>query len=440
MQNALASSTTTQFYVAQNGNASTQFQIINSAYYNGSSPGRFQFSFKQGLVQTPTLYANGTLIGSSTQSISAYGRAVMSFSTSPSFSAINVNGSSNVFPGVTLPALADTTLFQFGDTRQAYSTDIQIYEVLFFDTQLSDTATQLIEGYLAWKWRLATYLPNSHPYKTHPPTTPNPTSPLPFHAINMAPLIYPQMTTTPRYWLPTNVPSCMLWLDAADPSVFVLTQTNKIVVWNDKSGVGNTTYNPTDYPTLSSNILNGQKTVLFNGTSTYMANTASINGAQHTFFAVHKPYSALQNKSLIRLQTTPPSYVIFPYGSNGYVTTQDSTALTIGNSQLVDNSVPNTFNLIVANITYGSQQIFLNGALQSSASQPLSFFIFSPMYIGSYAGTSDFYAGELAELIVYTNSITKEQQQKVEGYLAWKWGLQASLPKTHPYAVFPPVP
>jgi hypothetical protein len=29
--------------------------------------------------------------------------------------------------------------------------------------------------------------------------------------------------------------------------------------------------------------------------------------------------------------------------------------------------------------------------------------------------------------------LTTTQRQQVEGYLAWKWGLNASLPTTHPY-------
>jgi hypothetical protein len=37
-------------------------------------------------------------------------------------------------------------------------------------------------------------------------------------------------------------------------------------------------------------------------------------------------------------------------------------------------------------------------------------------------------------MIVYTSPLTTSQRQQVEGYLAWKWGLQTNLPSTHPYA------
>ena len=41
---------------------------------------------------------------------------------------------------------------------------------------------------------------------------------------------------------------------------------------------------------------------------------------------------------------------------------------------------------------------------------------------------------ELAEVLIYDNNLSSEQKAQVEGYLAWKWGLQGQLPTTHPYA------
>ena len=35
--------------------------------------------------------------------------------------------------------------------------------------------------------------------------------------------------------------------------------------------------------------------------------------------------------------------------------------------------------------------------------------------------------------------LTDLERQKFEGYLAHKWGFQASLPDTHPYRNAPPV-
>jgi hypothetical protein len=48
--------------------------------------------------------------------------------------------------------------------------------------------------------------------------------------------------------------------------------------------------------------------------------------------------------------------------------------------------------------------------------------------------------GKISEVIVYNVGLSVAQRQTVEGYLAWKWGLQASLPATHPYYALVPVP
>ena len=37
------------------------------------------------------------------------------------------------------------------------------------------------------------------------------------------------------------------------------------------------------------------------------------------------------------------------------------------------------------------------------------------------------------EIILTTGTLSPEDRQKLEGYLAWKWGTQAALPGGHPY-------
>jgi hypothetical protein len=46
--------------------------------------------------------------------------------------------------------------------------------------------------------------------------------------------------------------------------------------------------------------------------------------------------------------------------------------------------------------------------------------------------------GYIYEIVVYNTTLSSGDQRKVEGYLAWKWGIQGSLPTTHPYYLAPP--
>ena len=45
----------------------------------------------------------------------------------------------------------------------------EIYEVIMFNSALSNAQQAQIEGYLAWKWAIKTQLPSTHPYRTSSP-------------------------------------------------------------------------------------------------------------------------------------------------------------------------------------------------------------------------------------------------------------------------------
>jgi hypothetical protein len=48
--------------------------------------------------------------------------------------------------------------------------------------------------------------------------------------------------------------------------------------------------------------------------------------------------------------------------------------------------------------------------------------------VNSEAGNMDLY-----ELIVINETVSTDTRQKIEGYLAHKWGLTSDLPADHPY-------
>lgn len=52
--------------------------------------------------------------------------------------------------------------------------------------------------------------------------------------------------------------------------------------------------------------------------------------------------------------------------------------------------------------------------------------------------TNELSDGDLAECLIYDSALGTSDRQKIEGYLAWKYGLQAQLPGGHPYAAAAP--
>jgi hypothetical protein len=43
------------------------------------------------------------------------------------------------------------------------------------------------------------------------------------------------------------------------------------------------------------------------------------------------------------------------------------------------------------------------------------------------------WAGDVAEIVIADSAIGSADREKLEGYLAHKWGLESNLPSTHPY-------
>ena len=77
---------------------------------------------------------------------------------------------------------------------------------------------------------------------------------------------------------------------------------------------------------------------------------------------------------------------------------------------------------------------YLNGVNQagSNTAQTFSGNNFSRIS-GTSTTTANGFDGTIYEIICYNNILSSYQRQQVEGYLAWKWNLQANLPAYHPY-------
>jgi hypothetical protein len=63
----------------------------------------------------------------------------------------------------------------------------------------------------------------------------------------------------------------------------------------------------------------------------------------------------------------------------------------------------------------------------------------APFSVGWGEGsTANTFTGHIAELLFYKDFLSTFDRERVEGYLAWKYGLQTNLPGNHPYSSLPP--
>jgi hypothetical protein len=250
----------------------------------------------------------------------------------------------------------------------------------------------------------------------------------------------PRANSSTKLFKPTDIQNCVLWLDANDPSSV---QGNPATQWTDKSLGGNSAIATTG-PTYTRDS-RGRLCMSFTGTQ-WLESPATVSATTHSLIAVYAPtyINGLNgsdiiggNSSLFRFQTGA-SYIVFPYYSSiphGYIT---SFGLGVGDSTLVENSVAGTASIINANIAPTSQNIYKNGTQQSSAGTTLTSGTSAALTIGRYTpGLNEYYQGYIYEMIIYSASLTTTQRQIIEGYLGWKWGLQASLDINHPYYKYP---
>ena len=305
-------------------------------------------------------------------------------------------------------------------------------EVIIYRSVLTTARRQQIEGYLAEKWGLLRLLPSTHPY-------------------------YSLLS------IPSIVPSnygVALWLDASDSASVTLSgATNFVTQWTDKSGYGNHAVQTRagSRPQYQQNgiyytSVSGGNTTLLNVLNLSLVSNVRYIGA----FAV---FNLLQNQN----QNTNRASALFAYNFTSDITIQLALTSTGGDpktaffasvsgTQFIGGDDLNSYSLSGRHLAFGEAnyvsrkvRLFTDSSI-TSVDSTLTGFGNSPSPNASFvsiggtgpAGENGFYNQSLNnayihELILFTTPITDTQRQQIEGYLAWKWGFQASLPSNHPY-------
>lgn len=114
-----------------------------------------------------------------------------------------------------------------------------------------------------------------------------------------------------------------------------------------------------------------------------------------------------------------------------------------------DNELKSTTNNVFANTWTIAEFVrddvivnnYINGTVKIedafSYCYPTS--INAPFSVGWAEGNSaNTFTGHMAELLFYKDVLSTFDRKRVEGYLAWKYGLQEKLPVSHPYLSAPP--
>jgi hypothetical protein len=239
-------------------------------------------------------------------------------------------------------------------------------------------------------------------------------------------------------WDPSLITTA-LWLDAADANT--INESGGVVSqWNDKSGNGRNVTQTTEAnrPSVSIAALNAKNTITFDGSNDSLAGPSMTFG-DYSLFLVCTPSSGTND------------YIWQSYGLNPMQIAIISKFSGISYELFAGGTTPNRvtlsssgsgFNIITHSRSSSSLTAKFNGGSEVG---PLINFttgnLTSTFRLGSaLSGTVDNAACSMAEVIMTSAAASNDARQKVEGYLAHKWGLTANLPSDHPYKVNPPAP
>jgi hypothetical protein len=247
----------------------------------------------------------------------------------------------------------------------------------------------------------------------------------------------------PSPFTPTNLTGLNLWLDATDTTTMTFSSGSNIVQWRDKSGeINHATGN--NSPVKTPNSINGVQAVVFS-TNQYFRGPVSVTGSNVTTFAVAQTTRAQPNtgvdQRLVSLASDGTDYggqdvliALFNQESSSTISTYRATDTTVGASAITANT---PFQAVSRyNGTTGA--LWKDGTAGTSSASVGTFAV-TKYGIGNQANAaSEYWIGSIGEILLYTTALSDADRQKVEGYLAWKWGLQSSLPANHPYKSAPP--
>lgn len=308
-------------------------------------------------------------------------------------------------------------------------------EVLFYDGALSTQDRQKVESYLVWKWNAQrTSYPGAN---TNFPIT------HPFYK-------FPTPTTTP--FDPRIISGIFGWYDGADSTT--ISGAAPMTQWNDKSGNGyDLTSGTGPSRVATSNNPCGFDIVFSSGSNQFISKTSGISLTGVTTFScfvVLKDLGDVTNFGRFvsagtvsdGSTTDNTGFLIFHQTTNASVDIRKFQGAGTPYSSVTHSasvSSPSASYSIIS-FTSGTQLAsFLNGTQLASSPTSLTSptYAFTQFAIGRNVSTGSPLNGIVNEVVTYTTTLTPTQRRQVEGYLAWKWGLQSSLPTTHPYYKVP---
>jgi hypothetical protein len=232
-------------------------------------------------------------------------------------------------------------------------------------------------------------------------------------------------------WTPNELGSTAVavWLDADDATTFSYSSGALVSMWGDRSGNGRDFTNDTtsEQPERVGNVQNSRAVVRFT-TDRLRAATSGVTALGYRYVIVLKFATVgTGTKQRIVAQSSGTE--------NGHLEINNRFVL-YSQPSVYEIGTPDTnWRILMPLFDGSSSQFWLDGSLIGTTGITGTDYP-SQFCIGGFpTGTSvgEWLYGDMAELLVINGELTTADRQRVEGYLAHKWGLAANLPSGHPY-------
>ena len=242
------------------------------------------------------------------------------------------------------------------------------------------------------------------------------------HLINLNPL-----PLGGAIYFADSTPGLKLWFDATDVNGDGLPDTsddfingNRVSIWADKSG---NTNNPVQanvlrMPTWTPFSLNKKATLQFNSDFNQIFDIQNEVTSPNFIFIVHRHEDSNPSNILggdLRTAST-----------DGYLSLEHGN----GNVAIVSESNSSNWSVSSLRVAPNSQSLWINGQIIGADSYADG--VLAIDHVGEN------FSGEIAEALIFEDDINSISRQKIEGYLAHKWGFNEELPHLHPYSAEPP--
>lgn len=243
-----------------------------------------------------------------------------------------------------------------------------------------------------------------------------------------------------QYFVPPQMRGCIADFDAWRNDLMSIS-AGAIASWASKNGAWTATQAASTKPTWSATGRNSRPAVTGDGVGQFLdlnpsGNPLPTSGPCHLFAVGYSAGASANYRMLVKWGSVSTARRAIAKSNSNVVAQIGGTATT--NMQSAE-SWPGVDRIVAANFRAdGGATLVIDGQFETTTDNVYGTPDDAARYI--FRDASSYWNGSAQEIIFFNRELSNAERQKVEGYIASKWGLRGLLPSGHPYKSVNPPP